>query len=396
MNERINFQELIALLSEEKQISKKDSEFFLRELFSLVMEGVLSDGVVKIKDLGSFKTVQVNARESVNIQTGKRVLIPAHQKVSFSPDKKLSELVNAPYAHLEITELEDQAVKTKEDPVEDVEIPVKEKDDPVEIKEEVVEVQHGEDKKLIQDEFLPVNEELTEPGGSSEAPISVDDVKPESVSEEKKEDEIEIATEMPSVLMSPPLKDIRISEKKNNSLFWSPLVATCVVVCLVIGLSFGVYFFITHSSKKEYLSTLKSVEDRTKTSGTSTPEVKDTIIPFGGKPIVVEPVENPDSSIATEKDALPAKVTGLKEEKTITIARGERLTLISLREYGDKVFWVYLYLNNKDVIEDPNNVSPGTVIKIPAPGKYDIDKNNRTSVLKATKLMQEILNSASE
>jgi len=62
---------------------------------------------------------------------------------------------------------------------------------------------------------------------------------------------------------------------------------------------------------------------------------------------------------------------------------GERLTLIALREYGHKAFWVYLYEENKNIIDDPGLVPVGLEIVIPPASKYQIDKNNPESVNKA-------------
>lgn len=110
MNEKINLQELSILLSEKAGITKKEAEIFLREFFGLLTESLITDKQVKIKDLGTFKLTHVEDRESVNVRTGQRVLIPAHQKISFSPASLLSEMVNKPFAlfePIEIAEIND-------------------------------------------------------------------------------------------------------------------------------------------------------------------------------------------------------------------------------------------------------------------------------------------------
>lgn len=70
---------------------------------------------------------------------------------------------------------------------------------------------------------------------------------------------------------------------------------------------------------------------------------------------------------------------------------GDRLTVIALEYYGNKLFWVYIYQHNKAVIKDPNNVPIGTVIEIPAPESYGIDAKSRESREKAAALQTEIL-----
>jgi len=76
---------------------------------------------------------------------------------------------------------------------------------------------------------------------------------------------------------------------------------------------------------------------------------------------------------------------------TVVIQTGDRLTLISLKYYGHKIFWVYLYLANKESIPNPNSVAIGTKIHIPVPETYNIDANDEQSIRKAAALQTEIL-----
>jgi len=76
---------------------------------------------------------------------------------------------------------------------------------------------------------------------------------------------------------------------------------------------------------------------------------------------------------------------------TVVVEAGTRLTLLSLSYYGDKVFWVYLYIANRDVIKDPNRVPTGASLRIPMPDRYRIDAADKESVARAAKLQREIL-----
>lgn len=76
---------------------------------------------------------------------------------------------------------------------------------------------------------------------------------------------------------------------------------------------------------------------------------------------------------------------------TVVVEAGTRLTLLSLSYYGDKVFWVYVYIANRDVIKDPNRVPTGTSLRIPMPDRYRIDAADKESVARAAKLQREIL-----
>jgi nucleoid DNA-binding protein len=98
MNEKINLQELIILLAQKANITKKEAEAFFKECFDTMNEALLTDHLIKVKGLGSFKLTQVNDRESIDVVTGERVLIPAHYKVNFTADNSLAQAINEPFA----------------------------------------------------------------------------------------------------------------------------------------------------------------------------------------------------------------------------------------------------------------------------------------------------------
>jgi len=87
MNEKITLQDVIDELSDKLGVTKKMSDDFLREFFSLIQASLEKDGIAKIKGLGVFKLKLVDERKSVNVQSGEEIVIPAHYKVSFTPDK---------------------------------------------------------------------------------------------------------------------------------------------------------------------------------------------------------------------------------------------------------------------------------------------------------------------
>jgi nucleoid DNA-binding protein/nucleoid-associated protein YgaU len=115
MSEKINLQDLTALLAEKASITKKDAEQFLRDCFEVMNEALINDKLLKIKDLGTFKLLLTSDRESVDVVSGERVLIPAHYKATFSPDKSLAETVNEPFALFEAVELSEDITVDPED-----------------------------------------------------------------------------------------------------------------------------------------------------------------------------------------------------------------------------------------------------------------------------------------
>lgn len=118
MEKKYTLQDLAALLAERESLPLEQAEDFVRSFFELTEEGLLKDSFVKVTGFGTFKLVEVSERESVNINTGERFQISGHNKISFTPDGTLRELVNRPFAHFTTITLND---KTPEAALEEAE-----------------------------------------------------------------------------------------------------------------------------------------------------------------------------------------------------------------------------------------------------------------------------------
>ena len=101
MSDKFTQQDLANLLAQRHEMNPADAEAFVRTLFALVEESVISDKYVKIKGLGTFKLIEVDARESIDINTGERIEIREHSRISFTPDSTMRETVNKPFSHFE-------------------------------------------------------------------------------------------------------------------------------------------------------------------------------------------------------------------------------------------------------------------------------------------------------
>ena len=112
MEKKYTLQDLSALLAERESLSPEQAEDFVRTFFELTEEGLLKDRFVKVTGFGTFKLVEVSERESVNINTGERFQISGHNKISFTPDGTLRELVNRPFAHFTTVTLNDNTPET--------------------------------------------------------------------------------------------------------------------------------------------------------------------------------------------------------------------------------------------------------------------------------------------
>ena len=82
-------------------LSQQEAEKFVTAFFDVINEGLNSDKIVKVKGFGTFKVIDVRERESVNVNTGERVVIESHGKLTFTPDPIMRDLVNKPFAQFE-------------------------------------------------------------------------------------------------------------------------------------------------------------------------------------------------------------------------------------------------------------------------------------------------------
>lgn len=366
MNERLSLQDLIDLLAKKKEITKKDAEAFLRELFAVISENIEANEPVKIKDFGTFKLIKVNPRKSVDVNTGEAIEIAAHYKLSFTPDKSLKEAVNRPFAHFESVVLEEGVTfdnvevnnivdnqenivveETNEVVQESSVIPDKAVEETPPVVEEPAEIE--EDNKTAQSESVP------------EAIISKIEEEAVSKNVDKKDILLVVKEEHNETYEEsdqPKPKGIR---KRYLTLVFFVFL---IIAGFVVG---GLYF----QEIAEYL--------------TNGPDKKDSI--EAEKPQSYKPVIAAVDTTKLLADTVASANQSLAKE---TIQPGHTLRNIALKHYGNKSFWVYIYQENKDKIKNPNNVPLGTELIIPTSAKYGIDAKNPESVKKA-KEQEELL-----
>ena len=275
MNEKITLQDLVNLLCEKQGINPKDAELFVRSMFELIEEALAKDKYVKIKGLGTFKLTEVESRESVHINTGERIEIQGHTKISFTPDTTMKDLINKPFAHFEPVVLND-GVELEETPVENAtdEVPIIEApqpepiveipaptEDPVEepvaeesiAEESVVEEQPTE--KTITEEVIAIEEPIVEepiweePALQESAEEEVPTIEPQPEIIETKEE----VTEKPESIEENPSEEKVMEtiveekvveeskEKSINRILWG------IIVVLVLIILFGAYWMFFRS-----------------------------------------------------------------------------------------------------------------------------------------------------
>ena len=229
-------------------LTQKDAEQFVATFFDLINEALHEEKMVKVKGLGTFKVIDVRERESINVNTGERVVIESHGKISFTPDPIMRDLVNKPFAQFETVMLNDDvdieelnAVSVDEEPLAIVD------EEPQEVEEEsnvaaagpeVVDEQPLMNEDQSQEETVPQLQEVEEPivnvvGQTvEEEQEQVVEEEPEQVVEEKLPVEVEEqpqqAMETEAALMpveASPVDDEPQPEEESSPVEEEPLAA---------------------------------------------------------------------------------------------------------------------------------------------------------------------------
>ena len=124
---KISLSNIAEELAEKSNLTRDVADSFIHAFVEAIEKGLQEDNVVKIKGLGTFKLQEVSDRESVDVNTGERIMIKGYRKVAFTPDSAMKEFVNRPFAHFEPTELNDgyptdEEPETSADENDDVEV----------------------------------------------------------------------------------------------------------------------------------------------------------------------------------------------------------------------------------------------------------------------------------
>lgn len=368
MNEKITLQDLINLFSEKQGMNKKDAEVFVRTMFELIEEALATEKYVKIKGLGTFKLTEVDSRESVNVNTGERIEIQGHTKISFTPDVTMKELINKPFSHFETVvlnegvELEDTPVETSEEIVQEEVI------SETIIAEEPAIVEEPQPELIVETpaEEETIVEEPTVEEQTIEEPISEEPIEEETIIEESTVEE-PVAEE--PITEEPAITEVQTSEetekyvsteekkvKNTNRILWG------VIVVLVLIILFGAYWMFLRPSSVPEVTPLPPVQEEvTIPVPAEDKQPEDTLETV--KFIQLSAEELRKEHVPSFADTLDYQILGTQEE--YTLQKGETIIRASVKFFGTKKYWPYIVKHNLDVLPDPDNIPAGVKIKIP-------------------------------
>jgi nucleoid DNA-binding protein len=342
--EKLHTADIAGQLAASLSLNKRVTEDFMKTLIATIEENLLAKDTVKLKGFGTFKLQWNDPRKSVDVNTGDEIIIEGYYKAVFTPDADFKELVNEPYAHLDPILLDDNVEMSKDNKTEDQSV------DEATVPLKLFNEQATEIKDILS--------EINALNGNKE--------------ENKKEEEAVVLSEQTIV-------------SDNTTMLKTKKKGLSVLLMFVVGVIIGgaLFYMLSYYDLLPELSVKVDInlpdEPVVETPDAVVMSLSDSAQVDTEDVIVMPPVD----SLQLLFDEQRVYTEFIATEK---VKSGSRLTVISLRHYGVKEFWVYIFEANRDKFSSPDQIVPGTILKIPALNPVLADKDNPRCMDYALKL----------
>ena len=424
MEKKITAMNLTEELAEKCGISISSADTFVRTFFDVIIEGLEKDGIVKIKGWGTFKFSAIKDRESVDVNTGERIVIKGYRKVAFLPETSLKEYINRPFSQFETTELNDdfqlddepvevteqlteieETVEVKEQPVEEVTLPITEIIQPVEESAQPAAFLNTDAAEQTSETPMAVVPEVTEetkdvtdtlavPEASADSEITEEPVaeetemeslpeieeEPESLitPETPEKQEIQEPSATPEQTEVPKQAVVAENKPRKSWKYWLPiLLLVLITLCLFIYLFFGKGFskpkFSINSSEKDKIRveaiTFDDDAKASKKINVTFPERKQKESEVSDE----EVNEELETELAESSDEASEAVEELKGE--LKDEPKEEVKAETTEEVKEEPQKVEPKETPKTTEAEPKNEVPQTKPKVTAPAGNPLEKN---------------------
>lgn len=357
-NRVLVLQDIVKALSHETDTSEALCQSFVKELFAIVAERLMDGESVTLKGVGRFDVDGGEVRFVADPETAAAInsAFDCFEAIEladdFDGDEPVAEDVTPDAAEEEAATTADETAGTEdvadESPADGVE---------------------PEEKESQTDELEESEADSEENKEECTAETDADD---ETVTEETAEEETEETAEEAEETVEEEYDD-EPQPKRGGCRFAWGFLAGFVTAAVVAAVAWFCLFGVV---KKPSSQPAVIADDTAKVAAADSDSTA--------------AVEKPQEQ-SEEKTAEPEKESK-KAEQTFKVTNTAYLSNISRKFYGHYAFWVYIYLDNKDIITDPDNLPVGAELRIPAPEKYGIDKNNPESIKRAEIKALEIKN----
>ena len=357
-NRVLVLQDIVKALSHETDTSEALCQSFVKELFAIVAERLMDGESVTLKGVGRF-----------DVDGG---------EVRFVADPDTAAAINSAFDCFEAIELADDF--DGDEPVAEDETPDAAEEEAATTADETAGTEDVADESPA-DGVEPEEKECQTDGlEESEADSEEEkeectaeaDADDETVTEETAEEETEETAEEAEETVEEEYDD-EPQPKRGGCRFAWGFLAGFVTAAVVAAVAWFCLFGVV---KKPSSQPAVIADDTAKVAAVDSDSTA--------------AVEKPQEQ-SEEKTAEPEKESK-KAEQMFKVTNTAYLSNISRKFYGHYAFWVYIYMDNKDIITDPDNLPVGAKLRIPAPEKYGIDKNNPESIRRAEIKALEIKN----
>lgn len=372
---KLTIQEIAKILVEKNKLTVKEANQFAAVVFEVIQEGLDTEGQVKVKGLGTFKKIQVEARESVSVRTGERVMIDSHAKITFTPDALMKELVNKPFSQFETVilndgvEFEDLADDLTEEELSEL--------DSMENTEEEATQQVSKEQEVVPEETVATSAETTITSAETETVVRpLMDIVDNTIEQEDEKPEIEEEDD----------EDEENEEEEEGGSSWKKVVGYVLLTLLLMAASAyaGFWYGQQHATKDvDDATDVENVTDSIEVIEVDSADVLD--MSSVEQPSVEKPAEEqsavekpqtktePEQAKQTEEpfwkkyEAMDARVrTGayhiVGTDREVKVRAGETLSKISRRELGEGMS---CYIEVYNGLKGNSELKEGQVIKIP-------------------------------
>lgn len=375
MNKTVTISTFAGILSRQSGYTSEFCEHFVAEMFRTVADALKDNEEISIKGLGRFA-------------------VDDNGNVSFVPDDSFASEANAPFDCFEPEPLDDYVT---EELLDKVELDKDEEDSTEEVESEAVVVTTESEvvSEIAPEEAEPIAEETV----GTEV---VTEVMAETLPETEEDVASEIVSETPATEDDDvyPREEAKEAPARRGRVW--PFVCG-VALGAVLGAAVT-YFIVAKAPSSE---TGEQIAAEEQLVAEDFGEIAQSAADEGDNAKLGDETNSPvisaentdgssqsaDSNMDGETKTLPETKPEKKTEEVVYDTVTTTLSQLSRKHYGSYHFWVYIYDENKDVIENPDLVEPGTRLRIPSREKYGIDYKNKESINNALKRAQEIANS---
>ncbi len=237
---KLTIQDISKILIEKCGLSQKQAKKFASDMFALIIEKLQEGEQIKVRGLGTFKVISVEPRESVNVRTGERILIEGHDKVTFTPDSLIKELVNKPFSQFETVVLNDGVVfDDEQDEIKDDELSDEDEEN-LPLEERPLVAYIDEEKEELQNEDMSIapeeNLEITE--------ISEKTTDNNVQAEEQKDIQEQHEELEPQERQESLMQDEYVDDDDENHTPWIKwILGTVGVIALMLASAYGGYYY---------------------------------------------------------------------------------------------------------------------------------------------------------